>query len=69
LLAFGRTNLEEWTKRFQQAIDLVSKDLLPIRPGRSFPLKAHPKRPKSTKLKQRKPAENDTKTTDPPNTG
>jgi len=69
LLAFGRTNLEEWTKRFQQAIDLVSKDLLPIRPGRSFPRKAHPKRPKSTKLKQRKPAENDTKPPDPPNTG
>ena len=69
LLAFGRTNLEEWTNRFQQAINLVSKDLIPIRPGRSFPRKAHPKRPKSTKMKQQKPAVTDTPPPDMPHSG
>lgn len=69
LLAFGRNNLEDWTKRFQQSIDLVSKDLIPIRPGRSFPRKAHPNRPKSTKMKQQKPNETDTTPPDPPHTG
>ena len=69
LLAFGQKSLEDWTKRFQQAIDLVSKDLLPQRPGRSFPRKAHPKRPKSTKMKQPTKKKTGTIPPDPPQTG
>ena len=48
---------------------LVSKDLFPIRPGRSFPRKAHPKRPKSTKMKQQKPAVTDAPPPDLPHSG
>jgi hypothetical protein len=48
LLNFGSHPLEQWLARYEQALTLASKDILPISPGRSFPRKAHPNRPKST---------------------
>jgi hypothetical protein len=53
LFNFGTQPLEEWMKRYEQAVTLASKDKHPIRERRSFPRRAHPKRPKSAKLKQR----------------
>ncbi len=35
------------------AIEMASKDKLPSRPGRSYPRRAHPQRPKSTKFMQK----------------
>jgi hypothetical protein len=56
LFNFGDNPLERWLARYDQAIKLASKDVLPIRPGRSFARKAHPKRPKSTnEQRHRKP--------------
>ena len=40
----------EWTKRYEEALKVASRDKLPNRPGRSYPRKAHPRRPKSTKF-------------------
>jgi len=40
----------EWTRRFERAIIIASKDKLPNRPGRSYPRKAHSRSPKSTKF-------------------
>ena len=40
----------EWTLRFEAALKIASRDKLPNRPGRSYPRKAHPRRPKSTKF-------------------
>lgn len=40
----------EWTFRFEAALKVASRDKLPNRPGRSYPRKAHPRRPKSTKF-------------------
>lgn len=54
LLQFGCHPLEEWLARYEQALTLASKDVLPIRPGRSFARKAHPKRPKSTNEQRHK---------------
>jgi hypothetical protein len=39
-----------WQQRYADAILMASTDKLPNRPGRSFPRRAHPKRPKSTKF-------------------
>ena len=41
---------EEWTVRFERALQVASRDKLPNRPGRSYPRRAHPRRPKSTKF-------------------
>ena len=40
----------EWTLRYTAALRIASRDKLPNRPGRSYPRKAHPRRPKSTKF-------------------
>ena len=45
-----RADLSIWKDRYLMAITMASKDKLPIRKGRSYPRKAHPKRPKSTKF-------------------
>jgi hypothetical protein len=67
LLNFGSHPLEKWLARYEQALALASKDILPIRPGRSFPRKAHPKRPKSTnEQRYRKPKTSTDITTKPP---
>jgi Transposase DDE domain len=41
-----------WLERYEQALQIAAKDKLPNRPNRSFPRKAHPRRPKSTKFMQ-----------------
>lgn len=63
LLNFGAHPLEDWLARYEQAVMVASKDVIPLRPGRSFPRKAHPKRPKSTNSQRRKKSE--TKSTPP----
>ena len=40
----------EWQDRYANALRIASRDKLPNRPGRTFPRKAHPRRPKSTKF-------------------
>lgn len=40
----------EWLARYEKALQIASRDKLPNRPGRSYPRKAHPRRPKSTKF-------------------
>lgn len=54
LLNFGAHPLEDWLARYKQAVMVASKDVIPLRPGRAFPRKAHPKRPKSTNSQRRK---------------
>lgn len=44
----------DWQARFAKALEIAAKDKLPNRPGRSYPRKAHPRRPKSTKFMQQK---------------
>ncbi len=68
LLQFGSRPLEDWLARYEQALTLASKDILPIRPGRSFKRRAHPKRSKSTNEQRHKKSKNTTSPTtdDPP---
>jgi hypothetical protein len=40
----------DWVKRYEDALQIASRDKLPNRPGRSYERKAHPRRPKSTKF-------------------
>jgi hypothetical protein len=47
-------NAADWQERFEAALMIAARDRLPNRPGRSYPRRAHPRRPKSTKfIKQR----------------
>jgi len=45
----------EWQARYADALRIAAKDKLPNRPGRSYPRRAHPRRPKSTKFMSHKP--------------
>lgn len=55
----------EWQARFEAALKIAARDKLPNRPGRSYPRRAHPRRPKSTKfMKQQVKSKN--KTENPP---
>ena len=49
----------EWTSRYTAALRIASRDKLPNRPGRSYPRKAHPRRPKSTKFMKQQDKENE----------
>lgn len=40
----------DWPSRYEKALQIASRDKLPNRPGRSYPRRAHPRRPKSTKF-------------------
>ena len=40
----------EWMDRFSAALKIAARDKLPNRPGRSYPRRAHPRRPKSTRF-------------------
>lgn len=40
----------DWVARYEQTIQSASKAILPQRQGRSYPRRAHPRRPKSTKF-------------------
>ena len=49
----------QWIERYEAALKVAARDKLPNRPGRSYPRKAHPRRPKSTKfMKQQTRKEN-----------
>lgn len=54
----------EWQARYEQALKSASNATLPNRPDRSYPRKAHPRRPKSTKFM--KPPESTHADIDPP---
>jgi hypothetical protein len=46
---------EEWQARYDRALAQAARARLPNRPGRSYPRRAHPRRPKSTKFMHSKP--------------
>ena len=50
LLRYCPTVTADWHGRFEEALRVASRDKLPNRPGRSYPRRAHPRRPKSTKF-------------------
>lgn len=53
LLLKAPCTLEEWLERFEVALKVASKKKLPNRRApRSYPRKAHPRRPKSTKFEK-----------------
>jgi len=56
----------EWTKRYEVALTVASRDKLPHRPGRSYPRRAHPRRPKSTKFMKQEAAKPNNKNENPP---
>jgi hypothetical protein len=45
----------EWQAHYAHAIRLAATHKLPNRPGRTYPRRAHPRRPKSTKFMHQKP--------------
>ena len=53
LLHQSGADIQTWQERYAMAIAMASKDKLPNRPGRSYPRRAHPRRPKSTKFMQK----------------
>ena len=58
--------LSEWLERYERALKMASQDKLPNRPNRSYPRKAHPRAPKSTKfMKKKAPAEKSNNTDAP----
>ena len=42
------TTAEQWEARYERALEIASKEILRIRPHRSYPRQAHPRRPKTT---------------------
>ena len=48
-----------WTSRYEAALQIASRDKLPNRPGRSYPRRAHPRRPKSTKFMKQQSKQNE----------
>lgn len=42
----------EWQARYERAVQIAATHTLPNRPGRTYPRRAHPRRPKSTKFMQ-----------------
>ena len=49
----------EWTARYEAALKIAARDKLPNRPGRSYPRRAHPRRPKSTKFMKQQIKQNE----------
>jgi hypothetical protein len=47
--------LAEWQQRYDRALAQAARAKLPHRPGRSYPRRAHPRRPKSTKFMHSQP--------------
>lgn len=47
----------DWLLRYERALQIASRDKLPNRPGRSYPRRAHPRRPKSTKFMKKTSAQ------------
>ena len=51
LLSYGPCDSAAWTSRFEEALTLTARYAkLPNRPGRRYPRRAHPRRPKSTRF-------------------
>lgn len=57
---------EEWMTRYTAALRIASRDKLPHRPGRSYPRRAHPRRPKSTRFMKQQAARNPNPPGNPP---
>ena len=55
-----------WTSRYEAALQIASRDKLPNRPGRSYPRRAHPRRPKSTKFMKQQSKQNEKPTPEKP---
>ena len=55
-----------WQERYATALSMDSKDKIPHRPDRSYPRRAHPQRPKSTKFMKRQTQNSKTNTEKPP---
>ena len=56
----------EWTTRYEAALQIASRDKLPNRPGRSYPRRAHPRRPKSTKFMKKQTKKQNKQIENPP---
>jgi hypothetical protein len=56
----------EWLERFEATLQRAARDKLPNRPGRSYPRRAHPRRPKSTKFMKLQPKQRSTTDVSPP---
>jgi hypothetical protein len=56
----------EWVARYSNALRIASRDKLPNRPGRSYPRRAHPRRPKSTKFMKHQARQTATSEKPPP---
>jgi len=56
----------DWVQRYEGALKIASRDKLPNRPGRSYPRKAHPRRPKSTKFMKNQNKKSPTTNEKPP---
>ena len=50
-----------WLERYDRALRSAANAKLPLRPGRSYPRQAHPRRPKSTKFMKQKSKTKDEK--------
>jgi len=59
-------NAAEWVKRYDGALQIAARDKLPNRPGRSYPRRAHPRRPKSTKFMKKQNSKSPTINEKPP---
>jgi hypothetical protein len=57
LLTQPSCSVVKWQSRYDEALQIASRDKLPNRPGRSYPRRAHPRRPKSTKFMKKINAE------------
>lgn len=61
LLTQPACSVSEWTARYEAALKIAARDKLPNRPGRSYPLRAHPRRPESTKFMKQEAEKTKTK--------
>ena len=68
LLHQSQCDASTWQERYATALSLAAKDKLPQRPGRSYPRRAHPQRPKSTKFMKLQTQNPNTTTDTPPPT-
>ena len=66
LLTQPPCSASEWTSRYENALEVASRDKLPNRPGRSYPRRAHPRRPKSTKFMKQQNKKQKTSDQNPP---
>ena len=64
------TDAATWQDRYQRALDMACRsDKLPLRPGRSFPRRAHAKAAKWTPYSDKSKSKNNSKTNPTPESG